>query len=460
MPNVKPDSNGWAYLQLKRLKLCWFVIAIFCLAGCGVLSIPADIAEYGLVPEADIGEYELASPVKINIQSNIISNHMIVRKDGTLWSMDTNYRKAINRISKSVYLGRSSTEFYGPVEFIKGVKEVVAVSDVIVVLKNDGTVWSWGDSRKRQYGYGDHVNLLGYNTVSESIPRQVLGLPSIKSISSSDGTMLAISAEGGVFRWGQVNVYSLATDWSQDNLINNAVSHNMAPDQFKRIDIHIPQKIPYLKSIVKASSYGHTFLNEKGDVYKLIHPKFQEVMAPFVDEKIGGYLYKLKLPEKAVDIMIHTVLLENGQVWEMPYIDGTMSQKKWQDVVDLILRPLKHIKSLSGVVKIADRVALIESGDIYRWGDIYNIGREWFHLSLNVEIPVFVYKAQKNISFFSRDVIILNSGDIYLGGANGIYSGDLVKRNKDSDSYAFNPVARRNTIKNRTEYQEIKEVRR
>ena len=125
-------------------------------------------------------------------------------------------------------------------------------------------------------------------------------------------------------------------------------------------------------------------------------------MAPFVDEKIGGYLYKLKLPEKAVDIMIHTVLLENGQVWEMPYIDGTMSQKKWQDVVDLILRPLKHIKSLSGVVKIADRVALIESGDIYRWGDIYNIGREWFHLSLNVEIPVFVYKAQKNISFFSK----------------------------------------------------------
>ncbi len=445
------------------IRVLFFAFVSLLFSGCSILSIPADIAEYGLVPEADIDSYELATPLKIDVQPNIISNHMIVRKDGTLWSMDTNYRKAFSRISKAVYLGRNSTEFYGKVEFIKDVKEVVAVSDVTVVLKDDGTVWSWGDSRKQQYGYGDHMDLLGYNAVSVSIPKKIMGLPSIKSIFSSGGTMLAISTEGEVFRWGQVNVSSLSTDWSQDNLINNAVSYNMAPGQFKRINVQSPQKVPYLKIIVKAA-YGHTFLNTEGDVFKLIHPKFQKVMASFFNEKIGGYLYKLELPEKAVDITAHTVLLESGQVWEMPYIDGTMSQKKWQDVEDLTFHPPKHIKSLSGVVKIADRVAITETGDIYKWGYIYGMGRELLSIRFQTKHPVYIYKNSKgndDIEYFSRELIAFNTGDIYAYGRN-FFDPNMAKLNKGYDSYdyAFNPFVRRHSIKSRTEYYEIKEVKR
>ncbi len=280
MRNVEPESNVWAYREFKRLKLCCLIMMTICLSGCSILTIPANIAEFGLVPEADIDEYELATPLRINVQPNIISNHMIVRKDGTLWSMDTNYRKAFSRIPKSLYLGRDSKDFYGQVEFIDDVKEVVAIFDVIVVLKNDGTVWSWG--KPDWEVFNKSLNFLGYKSEQESLPRQILGLPSIKFISSSDGTMLAIDQEGSVWRWGQPDYDALKK--AEDD-VNNAVAYNLPIEDFSLIDTKTPHKVPFLQSIVKASRYGHTFLNKQGEVYKLIHPKFQGVMAPFVEKK-------------------------------------------------------------------------------------------------------------------------------------------------------------------------------
>ncbi len=58
---------------------------------------------------------------------------------------------------------------------------------------------------------------------------------------------------------------------------------------------------------------------------------------------------------------------------EMAYISGTEGAKKWGAPSDLI-HSLKHIDSLSGVVHIAHNVALTETGDIYRWGNIYGLG--------------------------------------------------------------------------------------
>ncbi len=68
MRNIKLNINVWANQQFKRLMLGWFVMVTVCLSGCSILTLPADIAEYGLVPEADIDSYELATPLKIDVQ--------------------------------------------------------------------------------------------------------------------------------------------------------------------------------------------------------------------------------------------------------------------------------------------------------------------------------------------------------------------------------------------------------
>jgi hypothetical protein len=450
----------------KILKILVFLGVINGLTACSavlwVAQLPANIAESGLHPAADIDEYDLAEPLNINDAPNIISKHMIVREDGSLWSMDMGYDDQKRNISREAYLGRSSKELYAKVELIDDVKMVVSQSDAIVVLKNDGTVWSWGASNG--YWYSSNFGVLGYKKSNTETPLQVIGLPTIKKIFASDGTMLAIDNSGSVWRWGRLRPMRNQED---ETLIFNAVAYDVSPEEFLTLDTDLPIKVNALKSIVKVVSYGNTYLTDSGEVYISVLPRFESAMAPYLGEKIGEFIYKVKLPHKAVDIVNETVLLENGQVWRVVHLAPGRLRLKYQPINEAV-KPTEKIEGLYGAVKIGYRTTLTENGDVYRWDNIYSFGsrRTEAVATLKSKVPLYVFNFKQEIKSFSRDLVILKNGDIYIYGARPSFNPEFKNPPFTEGlkggwgNYIYSPSDRIKSVKHNIKFKKLNGVKR
>jgi alpha-tubulin suppressor-like RCC1 family protein len=66
-----------------------------------------------------------------------------------------------------------------------------------MALRDDGTVWTWGDNQQGKLGLGS-VTL-----AFSSKPQKVTGLSSIVAISAGTGHALALKSDGTVWVWGQ-----------------------------------------------------------------------------------------------------------------------------------------------------------------------------------------------------------------------------------------------------------------
>ena len=110
-----------------------------------------------------------------------------------------------------------------------------------IALKNDGTVWAWGNNDYGQLGTG--------NNVESYIPQKVQGLEHIIEISTRGDHNMALKDDGTVWTWGLNNYGQLGIG----NLEN----------------VNIPVKIGGLSNI-KTISAGHLFslaVNDNGEVY-------------------------------------------------------------------------------------------------------------------------------------------------------------------------------------------------
>jgi hypothetical protein len=85
---------------------------------------------------------------------------------------------------------------------VPGLSGVIAVAayDQTLALKQDGTVWAWGQNQYGQLGRGttNPVRSTGANQA----PAQVMGLPSIRAIAAGQYDSYAVGANGSAWTWG------------------------------------------------------------------------------------------------------------------------------------------------------------------------------------------------------------------------------------------------------------------
>jgi alpha-tubulin suppressor-like RCC1 family protein len=114
----------------------------------------------------------------------------ILQKDGTVWTVGTNLAGQLG----DGYTGGSVSV---PVKVVN-LTNITAISlnaNCGLALKNDGTVWAWGDSTTGQLG-------AGATTAISNVAVQVTGLPAIRAISNGYAHCLAIGVDGTVWAWG------------------------------------------------------------------------------------------------------------------------------------------------------------------------------------------------------------------------------------------------------------------
>jgi hypothetical protein len=164
----------------------------------------------------------------------------MVKSDGTVWYFLIEFMnpskfqdpikiselKNIKAVSQCLALGNDGTlyELYHWEPILGGlvdIKDVISLQNVAhrrtVVLKNDGTVWAWGQNTLGELGNGTLVN--------SAIPTQTLGLTDIVQISAHYDFNLALKNNGTVYYWGFMGFDA-----------NNGKLYNPVPQKIEEID--------------------------------------------------------------------------------------------------------------------------------------------------------------------------------------------------------------------------------
>lgn len=160
-----------------------------------------------------------------------------VKKDGTVWCWE----------NSKINIGNKNTVAPKQVQGLSDVKSIAMGetynnndSYYAIALKNDGTVWDWGDSKN---GYIQRVN-----KNKESEPQQILYLKDVTKIDAGEDVLLALDKDGAVWSWGDKE--------------NGKLGRDKAP-------LLLPQKIGGLNKIVDIKvGYDHSLaLSSDGKVY-------------------------------------------------------------------------------------------------------------------------------------------------------------------------------------------------
>lgn len=116
------------------------------------------------------------------------NNTVVLKSDGTVWTWGDNSKGQ---------LGSSSVSYSITPLQVKELSEVKAIAAGLyhsVALKRDGTVWTWGYNVCGQLGDGTKVD--------KSSPVQVKGLSDVTAISAGIYNTVALKSDGTVWVWG------------------------------------------------------------------------------------------------------------------------------------------------------------------------------------------------------------------------------------------------------------------
>lgn len=288
-------------------------------------------------------------------------------EDGSVWAWgdDNNGEIGQNTVGQQ-YRGAVKVKSPSGTGFFTDIVEVKAGDNFVVALRNDGTVWAWGDGTLGQLGDGTFL--------SSDVPVQVRDtsgqffLQNITAIGAGYDHGLAMDSLGNFFSWGD-NTYGQM----RDPLLPSAIS--------LPIQITIPgNKIEVFAdgnssgAILDSEEliiWGDNQLGNFGNNDQLI-----EVLSPqpVINEDNSGALNNISAISTGEE---HQLALVGGQVFH--WGDGVSAYTGAAGVEVIISpRPVKvpgplGTGFLSGIQKIAaaenHRVALGSNGVPYGWGN-------------------------------------------------------------------------------------------
>ena len=112
-----------------------------------------------------------------------------IKEDGSLWLWGWNF---FGQLGDGTTVGGGTTVGKTPVKVLDHVKEVSLGGGYSAAIKEDGSLWLWGDNRYGQLGDG--------TTVGKTTPIKILD--HVKEVSLGDGHSAVIKGDGSLWLWG------------------------------------------------------------------------------------------------------------------------------------------------------------------------------------------------------------------------------------------------------------------
>lgn len=147
-------------------------------------------------------------PIQVTNLTDIIAiaagteHCLALKKDGTVWAWGWNANGALG--DGSTVIKRSVP---APIPSLSGITAIAANgSSHSITLKNDGTVWTWGENFYGQLGDGSFVEKL--------VPMRVASLANVVAIGTGERHSFAIKNDGSLWAWGWNGNGQLGTDFT------------------------------------------------------------------------------------------------------------------------------------------------------------------------------------------------------------------------------------------------------
>ncbi|MEW6330692.1 MAG: DUF5050 domain-containing protein [Pseudomonadota bacterium] len=274
---------------------------------------------------------------------------LAIKNDGTVWTWGNN---------SSGQLGDGTTSNrFTPVQVagLTGVKAVAAGGDNDpanqghgIALKNDGTVWTWGRNVEGQLGDGSFSN--------RNAPVQVSGLTGVTSIAGGAEHTIALKGDGTVWTWGS-NIYGQLGDGAEPLM---------------RINRSSPVQVVGLTGVIAIASGAFHSIALKNDGTVWTWGENSQGMlgdGTTTDSSTPVQVNGLTGVTAIAGGWIHTVALKNdGTVWTWgDNLQGELGDGTFTDS----LIPVQ-VSGLTGVTAIAaglkHTLALKSDGTVWAWG--------------------------------------------------------------------------------------------
>ena len=154
------------------------------------------------------------TPVQVQGLSNIASiatgssYTIALRNDGTVWAWGSNQYGRLGNDNINTW---SHTHTPRQVQELSNVTAISASWNHALALKDDGTVWAWGNNSNGQ---------LGHDTAASNIrPVQVQGITDVIAISAGLAHSIALRSDGTVWAWGRNSDWQLGNNSSTDSAV-------------------------------------------------------------------------------------------------------------------------------------------------------------------------------------------------------------------------------------------------
>lgn len=264
-----------------------------------------------------------------------------LKDDGTLWSWGVGVSGALGDGTVNM---RKLTP--APIAGMTDFVEVSGRASHFLALRRDGTVWSWGSNRRGELGY---VTQRDYS----AIPTQVPGLQGITSVSAGFFYSLALGDDGRLFAFGDNEAGTLSGDKSVDRYTT--------PELVK----HIPGAIKVVAGISESA-----LITSGGDahIWGDIGSEYGDVKSDNARHQ-SGQITISGVREVALGSSFTCLVMRNGDVAAMgSNRAGELGQgdfKKYPGQLVKIggLPPIKNIAASGHAV-----IAIDEKGRVWQWG--------------------------------------------------------------------------------------------
>lgn len=273
--------------------------------------------------------------------------------------------------------------------------QTVSGDDFTLVLKDDGTVWSWGNNEHGQLGDG--------STTNRGIPQCIPELQDICAIDAGPAQAFALKNDGTVYAWGDNSYGQLGIGTKHEALYPTKITELENVEQISAGRLHAAA----LTSDGKVYTWGNNNRFQLGTGDSIEHTSPVEIeLTGIIDISAGGS---------------HTSAVTNdGTVYS--WGDNTYGQLGDESNTRRNLAVVT--KEISDVVDVEcglnHTMAIKENGDVYAWGDnlYYQLGNNTQESSNTpVQIPNLT-EISHLTTWENHSAAIKNDGSVYVWGDN------------------------------------------